>query len=76
MVARMQQVKCNYNEDGSEYNQETAQPLTDHPPVNYYQLRSETDHCQDPSLLEPLDEFQHKNVRAAVVLMPQKGREK
>lgn len=71
MVARTMRVKGNSYKHGIEYGQRSAQPSRDRPRVHYDEARSAPDPFPDPSLLDPLDDAQHDDIRAAVEKMLQ-----
>ena len=69
MLARLQGVTGQHYTDGKEYNQRSGQPRRDRPRVDYYETRNLPDPCPDPSLLDPLDAFQHNEIMSATEQM-------
>lgn len=71
MDARMQQLKGNYLADGIKYNQLTANHLANARASINIRCDQNRTPVRTHSYWTPLDEFLHKNVLAAVVLMIQ-----
>ena len=63
MVGRLNRLK------NDQMDMTTGPPNPSRPKVNYFSARAEEDPMPDPSLLDPVDEDQHEDIKTAVADM-------